>query len=87
MGSTDTIYTMYYVYILKNDSGQKYVGVTHNLKKRLEQHGNGETQTTRNLKTDNLTWYCAFANKARAYAFEKYLKSSSGHAFMNKRLL
>lgn len=78
---------MYYVYILKNNTGRKYIGLTHDLKKRFEQHTRGETQTTNNLKMNRLVWYCAFTNKERAYDFEQYLKSSSGHAFMNKRFL
>jgi putative endonuclease len=32
-------------------------------------------------------FYCAFDNKFMGFAFEKYLKSGSGRAFMNKRLL
>jgi hypothetical protein len=31
--------------------------------------------------------YVAFSDEARAFAFEKYLKSSSGRAFAKKRLV
>ncbi len=34
-----------------------------------------------------LVFYAAFVSAKRARAFEKYLKSSSGKAFRNKRLL
>ncbi|MDX2095626.1 MAG: GIY-YIG nuclease family protein, partial [Alphaproteobacteria bacterium] len=34
-----------------------------------------------------LVWYCAFPDKYKALEFEKYLKSHSGRAFANKRLL
>jgi putative endonuclease len=37
-------------------------------------------------KSWQLTWYCAFPDKYKALAFEKYLKSHSGRAFANKRL-
>ena len=77
---------MYYVYILKNTEGVKYVGVTHDLKTRLAQHNDGKTRTTKG-SLYKIVWYCAFTNKEKAYSFEKYLKSSSGYAFANKHLL
>ena len=78
---------MYYVYILRNESGEKYIGTTQDLKTRLHQHNNGETKTTKNNGVYKIIWYCAFLNKARAYEFETYLKSSSGHAFTNKHFV
>ena len=78
---------MYYVYILRNESGEKYIGITQDLKKRLQEHNNGETKTTKNNGVYKIIWYCSFIDKARAYEFEKYLKSSSGYAFTNKRLI
>jgi len=41
------------------------------------------------LKINNyhLIWYCAFLEKKKVLAFEKYLKSSSGFAFRNKHLI
>ena len=38
-----------YVYILKDKNGKFYVGSTDNLERRLKQHKNGHTQTTRNM--------------------------------------
>ncbi len=32
-----------------------------------------------------LEWYCAFQTRDQAVAFEKYLKTGSGIAFMRKR--
>ena len=80
-------YHMYYVYILRNESEEKYIGVTQDLKNRLHEHNNGETKTTKNNGEYKIIWYCAFTNKSRAYEFEKYLKSSSGYAFTNKHLI
>jgi hypothetical protein len=34
-----------------------------------------------------IAFYCAFQSKAKALAFERYLKSHSGKAFAAKRLL
>ena len=77
---------MHYVYILKNQEGEKYIGVTSDLKTRLNQHNNGKTRTTKG-GVHKIVWYSAFVNKDKAYDFEKYLKSSSGYAFTNKHLL
>lgn len=78
---------MHYVYILRTESGEKYIGTTQDLKNRLEEHNNGETKTTKNNGEYKIIWYCAFTNKSRAYKFEKYLKSSSGCAFTSKHFL
>jgi len=37
-------------------------------------------------RPQNLITYLSFNDKARALSFEKYLKSHSGKAFVNKRL-
>jgi putative endonuclease len=78
---------MHYVYILRLANDTFYVGQTGDLKKRIEDHKNGNTYTTRKSKPMELDFYCAFKEKARALAFEKYLKSGSGKAFKKKRLI
>lgn len=79
---------MYYVYILKSDKTKKlYHGVTRDLKRRINEHNSGNSDFTSWSGPYVLTWYCAFINKQKAYDFEKYLKSSSGFAFRNKRLI
>lgn len=79
---------MYYVYILKSGKdNSRYVGVTKNLKNRLEEHNSGETTSNKSKLPFVVVWYSAFLEKQKAYEFEKYLKSSSGHAFTNKHLL
>jgi len=60
---------------------------SRDLKQRLLQHNSDSTKTTKNRGEFKLIWYCAFNDKLRAYEFERYLKSSSGHAFANKRLI
>ncbi len=78
---------MYFVYILTSKKdGSRYIGVTNNLKARLIQHNQGHTQYTNSKKPFYLSWYCIFSNKISAYRFEKYLKSGSGRAFINKHL-
>jgi predicted GIY-YIG superfamily endonuclease len=79
---------MYYVYILKSErDSSKYIGVTKDLKRRLKEHNSGFVRYTSSKMTFKPIWYCVFKNKEKAYKFEKYLKSSSGYAFTNKRLI
>lgn len=78
---------MFYVYILKLKNGQFYIGFTRDLRTRVKRHYQSATKTTARIKPSELIFYAAFKNKVKALAFEKYLKSSSGFAFRNKRLI
>jgi predicted GIY-YIG superfamily endonuclease len=79
---------MHYVYILQSEKDKsKYIGVTGDLKKRIREHNSGNAKYSSSKRPYRLIWYCAFLDKMKAYSFEKYLKSSSGHAFLNKRFI
>ena len=64
-----------------------YTGLTGDIKKRLREHNAGESGYTREKRPWKLVWCCIFPNKFIAARFEKYLKTSSGIAFANKRLV
>jgi putative endonuclease len=77
---------MYYTYILRNNVTERYyVGYTPDLKNRIRAHLQGQVKSTKSNLNYKLEWYCAFKTKGQALAFEKYLKSGSGIAFMKKR--
>ncbi|MFH0851929.1 MAG: GIY-YIG nuclease family protein [Candidatus Peregrinibacteria bacterium] len=78
---------MYFVYILKLRNGQHYVGFTRDLKKRFDRHMNHSSPTTSRIEPEELVFFSAFKTKEKALNFEKYMKSSSGFAFRNKRLI
>lgn len=78
---------MYYVYIFKLVDKTFYVGYSSNLKQRINAHQKGEVPQTKHLRPLKLAYYGAFESKIKALQFEKYLKSSSGFAFRNKRLV
>lgn len=78
---------MYYVYIIKLENHQYYTGYSENLSKRLQYHKNKAVPTTKRIKPIKLVYHAGFDNKKKALDFEKYLKSSSGFAFRNKRLI
>ena len=79
---------MYYVYLLESlsEQNQRYVGVTADLKQRLHEHNSGRSIHTSKFKPWRLATYIAFTDRTKAEAFERYLKSGSGHAFAKKRL-
>ena len=79
---------MYYVYILLLENSQHYIGYTTDMDNRIKRHFSGEAcTTTTRIKPLELVFYAAFKTKEKAMDFEKYLKSSSGFAFRNKRLI
>ena len=81
---------MYYVYILrsKNQAGAIYIGYTSDLKSRLIEHN---SISNKHYSSKYAPWeiesYLSFSDKIDAERFERYLKSSSGKAFMRKRLI
>ena len=79
---------VYYVYLIESLSvqGERYVGMTTDLAQRLRAHNQEKSFHTRKFSPWKLITYAAFIDRAKAEAFERYFKSSSGHAFARKRL-
>ena len=79
---------MIYVYLLQSHTSpdQRYVGLTTDLKRRLTEHNAGKSHFTSRFIPWRLVTYIAFSDQAKATAFERYLKSGSGHAFLRKHL-
>ncbi|HVV80620.1 MAG TPA: GIY-YIG nuclease family protein [Pseudolabrys sp.] len=79
---------MFYVYLIESLSsdGERYVGLTTDLKRRLQEHNTGKSYHTSKFRPWRLATYVAFSDRAKAESFELYLKSGSGHAFANRRL-
>ena len=74
---------MHYVYSLKCKDGY-YVGYTDDIIDRLDRHTKGNVPATANRLPIALEFYFAIEDKHKAFEFEKYLKSGSGRAFINK---
>ena len=77
---------MYYVYSLKCKDGF-YIGCTDDLKERYIRHQKGYVPATTNRRPLELDFYIAVKDKHTAFNFEKYLKSGSGRAFVQKHLI
>ena len=80
---------MHFVYILIsiNSPDRVYIGLTDDLKRRLQEHNKGSSGYSKQFAPWKLETYIAFTEKSKAGAFEKYLKSGSGFAFLKKRFL
>jgi predicted GIY-YIG superfamily endonuclease len=79
---------VYYVYLIQSATSpsRRYVGLTSDLRRRLDEHNSGKSAHTAKFKQWRLITYLAFSSRAKAESFERYLKSGSGHAFANRRL-
>jgi predicted GIY-YIG superfamily endonuclease len=80
---------MHYVYIIQSISFPKqlYTGFSENINDRLSEHNSGKSVHTNKFKPWKMIYYCTFEDKKKTLDFEKYLKSASGIAFRNKRLI
>lgn len=80
---------MFYVYILRSlsFSDQIYIGYTNNLSKRLSVHNAGNSIYTSKYVPWEIVTYVTFSNSAKAIKFEKYLKTSAGKVFLNRRFI
>lgn len=78
---------MFYSYILKLSNNTYYAGFTSNLKQRILEHQSGGVNATKLFRPVELEYYGSFKSKQKALDFEKYLKTNSGYAFRNKRLI
>ncbi len=77
---------MYYTCVLESSCklGERYIGHTSDLKKRLAEHNSGQRQHTSKFRPWKIKLYIAFEDLKHARRFELYLKSGSGHAFANR---
>ena len=77
----------YYVYILQSQKDNSlYIGYTSDLRKRLKQHNNGESQATKPFRPYKLIFYEAFLNRIDAKHREEYLKGGFGRRSINKMI-
>jgi len=79
---------MKYVYLLESLShpGKRYIGLTTDFTQRLAEHNAGKSPYTRAHVPWNPAVVVRFDDDHKAEAFERYLKSGSGHAFAKRHL-
>jgi predicted GIY-YIG superfamily endonuclease len=81
---------MQYVYILQSLKypDKHYTGSTSDVAERLKQHNAGQPESQSRHTSMYGPWklvvQIGFEDRAKAFAFEEYLKSGSGRAFAKK---
>jgi putative endonuclease len=77
-----------YVYLLESltQPGQRYVGITADLQARLKQHNSSSSPHTKKHQPWQPVVVVRFKDDRGAAAFERNLKSGSGHAFGARQL-
>jgi len=78
-----------FVYVLRSvrDGSRYYVGLTSDVRQRLEVHNSGGSQHTAALRPWTLVASVEFANESSAVQFEHYLKTGSGRAFAKRHFI
>lgn len=80
----------YFTYVLKSKkskkSGKHYIGYTHRLRKRLEEHNIGMSASTKGRGPFELIYFEACKSQEQAIKREKYLKSGHGKRYLKERL-
>ena len=79
---------LYSVYVIKSKRDDSlYIGLSTDIKKRLSNHNQGLSKYTKGHLPYRPVFISFFPDKFTAANFEKYLKTASGKAFINKRLI
>lgn len=77
----------FYVYVLSSiKNGNLYIGYTKDLKKRVNEHNSGFTQSTKPYIPWKLIYYEACLEYNDAIRRERYLKTTQGSRLLKRRL-
>ena len=87
-GVAQSFCMFFYTYVLESSKDFKfYIGWTNDLKRRLEEHNNGNVISTSTRRPFKLVYFEACLNKKQAIAREKYFKSGFGRRFLKNRIV
>ncbi|MCL4641790.1 MULTISPECIES: GIY-YIG nuclease family protein [Olivibacter] len=74
---------IYYVYAIRSErDGRIYVGLSQNVEKRLNEHNEGRTKSTKGYIPWQLIYKEEVGNRLTARKREKYYKSGIGKEFL-----
>ena len=76
---------MFYVYVIESDKSL-YVGRTTDLPKRLKEHNQNHTKSTKSMGPWKYIYFEACLNIDDAKRRENYLKTSQGMRLLKRRL-
>ncbi len=75
-------YFMSFVYILENEKGEFYIGSTINLERRIKQHLQGNTRTTKKMGKFKVVFSQEYENLKNARKVEYKLKKLKRHDYI-----
>lgn len=76
---------MFTVYVLQDEDGKVYKGMTNNLERRLKEHKSGHTVTTSRMSNLKVAYIEEYEKFEDARKRELYLKSAAGRRFLKNR--
>lgn len=77
----------FYVYVLESlKDSKRYIGYTHNLKRRIEEHEKSKSFSTKSRLPFKLVYFEACLHSEDAKRREQYLKTTQGRRFLGLRL-
>ena len=79
---------MFYVYVLKSKKDSNlYIGYTSDLRRRLREHNDGESLSTKNRRPFSLVYYEAYLSAKDAKTREQKLKKfKNSYTELKKRI-
>jgi putative endonuclease len=79
---------MSYVYVIRSLSHPKrnYIGFSENIDQRVIEHNEGKSFHTAKYGPWELVFYLAVPSKTKVLDLERYLKSGSGRAFLQRHI-
>ena len=78
---------MFHAYVLQSlKYDELYIGYTDDLKRRLKEHNQGGTPSTKRYMPWKVIYYEACLHKTDAMRREKYFKTSQGRRLFKRRL-
>ena len=76
---------MYFVYVLRSETHNRfYVGMTDNVERRVHEHNNGKTKSTKFYAPWDLVFVENFETRMEARKREKFLKGGSGKELIKR---
>ena len=71
-----------YVYILKTARGTHYTGITKDLLRRMQEHADGQSKSTRHGRPLELVWVDFRLNRTLARELEVMIKARGAEQFL-----
>jgi len=88
MPSNTTSNMFFYVYVLESiKDSNRYIGYTENLRKRIKEHNEGKSFSTKCRRPLKLIYFEGCIDKEDAKRREGYLKMTQGRRFLGLRLV